>query len=112
MPRVLLTDDDTKPACGLGAFQISRAIDSQEFAAVRRDEFIPPRDIAQRTCMDIALREADCGMEDGYSRSAQLLKIGRGKTRRLRLPRRQLGVVEGQQPEHVDDSRTLHQVQN
>ena len=77
MPRVLLADDDANPAAGFGALQIAGAIDPQELARVRGDEFIPTGDVTERTAINVAVRKADRGMKNRDAGGAQFLQIAR-----------------------------------
>ncbi len=79
MQGVLLANDDAQPPAGFGALQITGAIDSQKFARMRRDEFIPAGDVAQRTGINIAIGKANRGMKNRDARSAQPLEIVRSK---------------------------------
>ncbi len=110
MQRVLLANDDPEPAAGFHAFQVRCAIDAHQFVRMRRNELIPSGDVAQRTRIDVAIRKADGGMEHGDAGGAQPFEITRRKAGGRGLPGRQLGEVEREQAEHVDDGAAVDQV--
>ena len=103
----------TMPICQLlGALQIAPR---NRFAGTRSgcacDEFVPAGDVAQRARVNVAFGEADRGMENRDAGGPQPLEIVRAQSWPAAPPTRQLGVVEGQQAEHVDDGGAANQIQ-
>ncbi len=110
MIGILLANQNANLALRFGALQIRCAIHSQEIVAARRDQSVPTADVAQRTGMHIAVCEAHRRMEDRDSRILQPFEIGRQEAARLGLPGCQLVVVQGHQPQHVDNGAAVDQV--
>src|ERR1039457_6872773 len=110
MRRVLLANQDTDLAESFGLLEIGESFDALELVRVRRQERVPPQDVSQRLRVDVPLGVADGRVEHRDSRIPQAEIIGLPETGRAGLPRRQLPVVQSQQPQHVDDRAAANQV--